>query len=168
MSRLNDDERNRGIGVLNASMSTTVVSQQFGCTRKTIERLRRRFRVTLNIADRPRGGRPSVTTAADDRYIVLQHLRNRSLTAAATGRQYDTHPQNVRNQLRQNVQSIRVYRPYFDQILTRRHRTARQDWCRRHLHFRHAKRHASREFIAVRGSVLPMRASMSGVVLEVV
>ena len=103
------------------------------CTRKTIERLRRPFCVTDNVADRPRSGRTRVTTAADDRYIVLQHLRKRLLTAVATGRQYGIHPQTVRNRLRQNVQPIRAYRPYFDQILTRSHRTARRDWCRRHL-----------------------------------
>ena len=85
-------------------MSATVVSRHFVCTRKTIERLRRRFRVTGNVADRPRSGRPRVTTAADDRYIVLQHLRNKRLTTAATGRQYGIHPQTVRNRLRQNVQ----------------------------------------------------------------
>ena len=108
----------------------------YGCTRKTIKRLRRRFRVTGNVADRPRSCRPRVTTAADDRYIVLQHLRNRRLTAAAN--KYGIHPQTVRNQLRQNVQHIRAYRPYFGRILTRRHRTARRDWCHRHLHFRRA------------------------------
>ena len=136
MPTLNNDERNHAIRMLNAGMSATVVSWHFGCTRKTIERLRRRFCVTGNVADRPRSGRPLVTTAADDRYIVLQHLRNRCLTAAATGRQCGIHQQTVRNRLRQNVQPIRAYRPYFGQILTRRHR--RRDWCRRHLHFRRA------------------------------
>ena len=119
-------------------MSATVVSRHFGYVRKTIERIRRRFSVTGNVADRPRRGMPRVTTAADDLSIVLQRLRNRRLTAATTGRQYDIHPQTVRNRLRQNVQPIRRYRPYFGQILTRRHRTARRDWCRRHLHFRRA------------------------------
>ena len=38
-----------------------------------------------------------MTTAADDRYIVLQHLCNRRLTAAATGRQYDIHPDKTFN-----------------------------------------------------------------------
>ena len=91
-------------GMLNAGMSGTVVSQHFGCTRKTIERLRKRFRVTGNqLADRPRSGRPRVTTATDDRYIVLQHLRNRRLTAAATESHYDIHPQAVKNWIRQNV-----------------------------------------------------------------
>ena len=134
---LNNDERNQAIQMLNAGTPATVISRHFGCTRKTIERLQRRFRVTGNVADRTRSGRPRVTTAGDDCYIVLQHLGNRRLTAAATGRQYGTciHPQTVRNRLRQNIQPIRAYRPYFDQILIRRHRTARRDWCGRQLHF---------------------------------
>ena len=135
MPRLNNDERNQAVGLLNAGMSATVVSRHFGCTRKTIERLRRRFHVSGNVADRPQGGRPRLTTAADDCYIALQHLRNRRLTAAATGRQYGSHLQTIRNRFRQNVQPIRAYRPYFGQILTRRHRTARRDCCRRHLYF---------------------------------
>ena len=107
MPRLNNDERNgQAIRMLNAGMSATVVSRHFGCTRKIIERLRRRFRVTGNDADRPRSGIPRVTTAADDRSIALQHHRNRRLTASSTGGQYGIHPQTVRNRLRQNVQPI--------------------------------------------------------------
>ena len=49
---------------------------------------------------------------------------------------YGIHPQTVRHRLRQNVHPIHAYRPCFGQILTRRHRTARRDCCRRHLHFR--------------------------------
>ena len=99
MARLNNDERNQANWTLNAGMSAAVVSRHFGCTRKTIERLWRRFRVTGNVADIPQSGRPRVTTAADDRYIVLQHLRNRRLIAPATGKQYGIHPQAVRNRL---------------------------------------------------------------------
>ena len=102
--------------MLNACISATV-----GCTPKTIKRLQKRFRVTGNVADLPQSGRTCVTTAADERYIVLQHLRNRHLTATATGRQYGIHLQTVRNWLSQIVQPIRAYRPYFGQILTRRH-----------------------------------------------
>ena len=69
MPRLNNDERNQAIGMLNAGMSATVVSRHFRCTRKAIERLRRRFRVTGNVADSLGGLRLRVTTAADDRYI---------------------------------------------------------------------------------------------------
>ena len=109
MPRLNNDERNQAIGMLNAGMSATVVSQYFGCTRKPIERLRRRFHVTGNVTNHPGSGRPRVTIAANDRYIVLQHLRNRRLSAAATRRQYGIHSQTVRNRLRRNVQPIRAY-----------------------------------------------------------
>ena len=91
--------------------------------------------VTGDVANHPRSGRPCVTTAADDGYIVLQHLCNRRLTAAVTGRQYGIHPCTIRNRLRQNFQPIRAYRPYSGQIPTRHHRTARRDCCRRHLHF---------------------------------
>ena len=72
MPRLNNDERKQAIGILNAGMSATVVSRHFGCTRKTIEPLRRRFRVTGNVADRPRSDRLRVTTVADNHHIVLQ------------------------------------------------------------------------------------------------
>ena len=124
--------------LLGCEMQACQQLMHFGCTRKTFECLQRRFRVTGNVVDRPRSGRPRVTTAADDLYIVLHHLRNRRLTAAATRRQYGIHSQTFRNRLRQNFQPIRAYRPYFCQILTRRHRTARRDWCPRHLHFRRA------------------------------
>ena len=70
MPRLNNDERNQAIGMLNAGMSATVVSRHFSCTRKTIEHLWKPFHVTGNVADRPRSGRPHATAAADDRYIV--------------------------------------------------------------------------------------------------
>ena len=67
MPRLDNDGRNQAIGMLNAGTLATVISLHFGCNRKTIERYRRRFRVPGNVADRPRSGRPRVTTAADDR-----------------------------------------------------------------------------------------------------
>ena len=67
MPRLNKDERNQAIGILNAGTSATVVSRHFGGPGKTIKHLRRRFRVTGNVVDRPGSGRPRVTTAVDDR-----------------------------------------------------------------------------------------------------
>ena len=57
-AKTNNDERNQAIRMLNAGMSAAIVSRHFNCTRKTFERLRRRFRVTGNLADRPRSGRP--------------------------------------------------------------------------------------------------------------
>ena len=73
MPRLNN-ARNQAIWILNAGMSATVVLLHLGCTRTTIEHLQRRLSVTGNVAKGPRSGRPHVTTAANDHYIVLQHL----------------------------------------------------------------------------------------------
>ena len=67
MPRLNNDERNQAIGILSAGTLATIVSRHFGCTRRTIERLRRRFGITGNVVDRPGSGGPRVTTAVDDR-----------------------------------------------------------------------------------------------------
>ena len=53
-----------------------------------LERQSRQFRVRGNVANCPKSDRPRVTTVANDRYIVLQQLRYRCLTAAATGRQW--------------------------------------------------------------------------------
>lgn len=70
---------------------------------------------------------------------MVQHLGNRRLSASATARRHGISAQTVRNRLRQNNDPIRPYIPYFGQILTRRHRAARRDWCRRHRRFRRAE-----------------------------
>lgn len=55
-------------------------------------------------------GRQLVTSSAKDRHIIVQHLRNIAWLQQP----------GVRNRLRQNVQLIRSYRPYFGRILTKR------------------------------------------------
>ena len=104
----------------------------FNVHRSTIARLRQRFHTTGRVADRPRPGAPPVTTAAQDRRIRLQHLRNRFQTAAATARgtvgtrRRQISPQTVRRRLA--AFGIRCRRPYQGQILLHRHRLARQQW----------------------------------------
>lgn len=138
MPRLNQDQRNQAIGMLNAGQTVTAVSRAFGCTRRTILRLADRFRQTGSVRDRPRSGRPRVTTAREDRYMTLTHLRQRHLPATVTARRYRITAQTVRNRLRARNRPIRAYRPYYGQILTRAHRAARVNWCRRHLRFTRA------------------------------
>jgi transposase len=60
------------------------VALQFGVNVSTIERLVRRLRDTVRVADRPRQERPHVTTPRQDRAIRLAHLRNRHVTATET------------------------------------------------------------------------------------
>ena len=73
----------------------------------TIERLVRRLRETGRVADRPRSGRPRVTSQRQDRAIRLAHLRYRHLTATETAvntvgsHNRRIHPKTVRKQQHQ-------------------------------------------------------------------
>ena len=98
----------------------------------TIERLVRRLRETGRIADRPRYGRPRVTSQRQDRAIRLAHLRNRHLTATETAvntvgsynRRID--PKTVRNRLREFGLQARC--PNIGLPLNRARRVRRMAW----------------------------------------
>ena len=132
MPRLPSEHRERAIGMLQAGMTSEQVAGVMGCSSRTIRRLRERFGATGRTADRPRSGRPRVTTPGQDRYIVTSHLRYRFLTATRTahntpGRHINRiSAQTVRNRLRER--SIRADRPFVGQVLTRQHRHARMTW----------------------------------------
>ena len=84
MPRLGNDERHCAMGMLDGGMSCRQVARNFGCSPSTITRLLQRHRETGSVNDHPRSGRERVTTPDQDRYIVLQHLRDRFLTASET------------------------------------------------------------------------------------
>ena len=67
--------------MLEAGASTEDVAAQVGSSVQAVRSLRRRFVQTGSTEDLPRSGRPRVTTPAQDRYILNQHLQNRFLTA---------------------------------------------------------------------------------------
>ena len=106
-----------------------------GCT-STISRLVQRLRATGRLTDRPRSGRPRVTTQRQDRRIRIVHLRNRLRTAAENAREViGTHgrrvcPRTVRNRLREF--DLRPRRPYVGPNLTPRRRQRRMQWLRAH------------------------------------
>ena len=91
------------------------------------------FLQTGSSNDRPRGGRPRITTTGQDRYIRVFHLRNRIVSASTTAvgipglRRISS--STVRNGLRQH--GIRLRRPYFGALLTPSHRSERVRWCNR-------------------------------------
>ena len=62
MPKLTHIDREGAIGMLQAYMAASVITQQFRCHVRTIERLRNRFRQTGTTSDRPRPGRSRVTT----------------------------------------------------------------------------------------------------------
>ena len=67
-------------------MSSRAIARRMNCHHSTIVRLNERYGTTGSARDRLRSGQPRVTTPAQDRHIVLSHLRNRSLPASQTAR----------------------------------------------------------------------------------
>ena len=78
MSRLDEKQRLRAIGMLYAGLAQNVVAIHFGCHRNTILSLWRRIRQSGNTRDCRRLGRPRVTSRRQDNHIRLVHLRNRN------------------------------------------------------------------------------------------
>ena len=74
--RLAKNERLRAIGMLETGMPQNVVARRLGVHRNTMQSLWRRYRQIGSIRDRPRSGRPFVTSRRQDNHIRLVHLRN--------------------------------------------------------------------------------------------
>ena len=64
------------IGRLHAGQSKRVTANYFNCSIRTTDRLQIRFNATNSTNDRPRSGRPQVTTPRQNRAIVRHHLMN--------------------------------------------------------------------------------------------
>lgn len=139
MPRIPKPLRERALGMLDAGMSAVDVAAAVGASAQAVRNLRRRFRQTGSTDDLPRSGRPRVTTRAQDRYILNQHLRNRFLTATRTAAATPgTHnnrisAQTVRNRLAEN--GLRGRRPYVGSVLLPRHRQLRRAWAQGHLNW---------------------------------
>lgn len=131
MPRLNLANRNIAIGRLQLGESQSAVARHMNVSQSTISRLWERFQRFQSAEDRPRSGRPRITTAAQDRYIRVQHLRHRTTTATTTARQVPglrrVSAQTIRNRLREA--GLRARRPYVGPVLQRQHRRARVRWC---------------------------------------
>ncbi len=116
---------------MGATNSHIYIARTFGCTRQTIIRLFQRVHQTGQTVDRPRNGRPRVTTPREDRYLRVMHLRNRFLTMTSSGSTAFHHRVSrytVSRRLR--AVGIRCYRPFRGMFLSRQHRQNRQQWAR--------------------------------------
>lgn len=140
MPRLTTQERERAIGMLSAGLSCRHVANHLGCNVSTISRLQTRENATGSVADRPRSGRPRVTTEAQDRHIRLSHVRDRFRSAVDTARETRGVRQNrvsastIRRRLRAADLHARV--PYRGPILHNQARQNRLTWARQHQRWR--------------------------------
>lgn len=136
MPRLTRDERWRAVGLLDAGLSARQVARRFGCNVSTIARLLQRHEETGSVADRPRPGRARVTTPDQDRYIEMQHLRDRFRTATQTARETPGRhqPRISANTVRRRLRSrdLHARRPVRGMVLTAERRQNRARWARQH------------------------------------
>ena len=132
MPRLTEQQRHNAIGRLQGGQTQLQVANALRVSRQTISNLWRRYNGTGTVRDRPRSGRPRVTTHAQDRFIRLRHLRDRFTTATSTSTQIPglrrISGQTVRNRLR--AAGIFARRPVRRNVLTPRHVQERLQWCR--------------------------------------
>ena len=129
--------RHRAIGMIQTGSPQRDVALWFA-VQNTISSLWRRFQTTEGGNDRPRSGRPRVTSQRQDQYIRVTHLRNRIQTASVTARIIPglrrIHPRTGCNHLREH--HIRPRRPSVRTLLLPRHRAERLWWSRAHLRWR--------------------------------
>ena len=122
MARLGIATRNIVIGRLQAGESQNTVPRLYNVHRSTNSRLLQRYQQSGSTADHQRFGRPSITSAAQDRYSRVLNLRNWTVTLRETAsnvpglRRISAH--TVRNRLHDN--GLRARRPYFGAVLRRR------------------------------------------------
>lgn len=116
--------------LLTSGRSVTDVARQCNCHRNTNINLLQQSR---NVRDGVPLCRPNVTTARQDRYIALTHVRDRFKTALLTARKFGISRQTVLNRLSKNENSFRDGWSQAGQIINPRIPNLRRLWAQRHL-----------------------------------
>jgi transposase len=86
MPRLHQNYRERAVSMVQAGMTHQAVANHFYVSKITISRLMIRLRQRGRTDDRPRNGRPRVTSQRQGKHLRFIHLRNRMITAEDTAR----------------------------------------------------------------------------------
>ncbi|GFU96420.1 transposable element Tcb1 transposase [Trichonephila clavipes] len=132
--RMEDSERWRAVGRIEAGQSITDVALFFGVHHSVVSRLWKQFQPIQTVIRRPVGGRPKVTTPVEDRYIAIVVKRDRratssrvtSMVTASIGKAISA--ATVRRRLHMNVLYARV--PQVCVPLSVQSSGARLKWCR--------------------------------------
>ncbi|GFV49759.1 transposable element Tcb2 transposase [Trichonephila clavipes] len=135
-NHLDDFTRGRLIGKLQEGRTVTSVAAELGINKSVASRAWKAFQTTGTSVRKVGGGRPRMTTAKDDRYIILQAKRGRRLSASiiakqlstATGRQVSWF--TVAKRLHKG--GLFTRRPERCLPLNVHHRRHRLQWCREH------------------------------------
>lgn len=123
--------------------SERYVARVMGMPRTTVQRAIQRYRETGLYTRRPGSGRPRPTNQADDRFVMIQSLRNRHQTAVQitqalhTARQVDVCVETVRRRLAEVGLHSRTAAT--GPLLTPAHRRARLEFARSHQNWTDAE-----------------------------
>ena len=141
--RKTPQERLRAIGMIQAGLSHRQVAVTLNRDHRVIDRLLDRYIQTGITTDRLLSGRPRVTSARDDQYIITCALRQRTLKSRRLPEQFragtniNVSDQTIRNRL--HARKLRTRRPVVRQPLTRQHRITRQQWTMVHRRWTRAE-----------------------------
>ena len=80
--QLSKEKRVAIITLRNEGQSVRKIGKTLKVSPSAVTKTIKRYKETGSHADRPRKGRPRVTSAAEDKFIRVTSLRNRRLTAA--------------------------------------------------------------------------------------
>ena len=108
MTKLTPVKRESAIGMLQATMTPSVVAEQFRCHVRMIGCLKNRFQQTWTTSDRPRPGRHRVVTRRQDRDIQTSHLCNRFNLETVTARTGFQVPINRKVGKKSNLKTILI------------------------------------------------------------
>ena len=84
MPRLNDSDRSRILGFLDAGVSQNWISRQFNLAKSTVVRLVRRVKNIRSVSGRQRPVQPRVTSRRQGVFIRQRHLSNRTVRAPSS------------------------------------------------------------------------------------
>ena len=128
------------VGMVQGGQTQSAVANHFNVHRSVISRAMTRYRQTGLMTERPRTGRPTVTTPREDRYLATLARRNRFSTARSlqndlqrvAGNRVST--QTVRNRL--HAEGLRSRRPAQRIPLPPHHRQQRLIWANQRRNWR--------------------------------
>ncbi|GFW17270.1 transposable element Tc1 transposase [Trichonephila clavipes] len=133
---IDDFMRGRIIGKIEEGRKITDVAREFDIAHSVVSRLWKSFKTTGMCSRWHGGGHVRSTTPAEDRYIVLSAKRNRRTTTQQVASQFlaASGKQISRKTVARRLRGGGLYgrRPVVCVPLTRQHRTAHLQWCRKH------------------------------------
>ncbi|GFU33794.1 transposable element Tcb2 transposase [Trichonephila clavipes] len=124
------------IGKLEAGRTITSAAAEFGINKSVVSRAWKAFQTTATAVRKVGGSLPRITTAGDDRYIILQAERGRQQSASVIAQQLSTATGRQVSRFtvgrRLHKRGLFARRPECCLPLKVDHRRHRLQWCREH------------------------------------